>query len=342
MDKSRKIYFDYLRVFSMFVVILGHVVLAYTGRLNVKSFNWQVLNFYNGSARWCVPMFFMMSGALFLKKDIPIKKLYSKYIFRLVVAFFIWSILYALFTPGYFFTNVFKGHYHMWFLFIMIGVYICIPIVKAIVEDKKRMEYFLLVALFFSFLVPTILYLTNDFHIKYLSTFLYDIFKFFDNFNIKIVLGYIGYFVLGYYMDNYDISKKQRKYIYILGIVGFISTILLNSIVSIKNLSECVTYSDNFTINILFESICAFTFFKYLRIDNEKFNNYVTKLSKYCFGIYLVHPFIVDLFDKKFGLCAITFNPIISTLICSISIYIVSCFISFIISKIHVLNKYMI
>ena len=46
---------------------------------------------------WCVPVFFMISGRFFLDpaKDIPLKVLFQKYIFRLILAFLLWSAVYT-------------------------------------------------------------------------------------------------------------------------------------------------------------------------------------------------------------------------------------------------------
>lgn len=74
-----------------------HVAADNWNAADVRSFEWQVFNFYDSLVRFGVPVFVMISGALFLKpdKDIPVKKLYSKYIFRIVIAFVFWSFIYA-------------------------------------------------------------------------------------------------------------------------------------------------------------------------------------------------------------------------------------------------------
>ncbi len=97
---------------------------------DVKSFAWNTFNFYDSIVRWAVPSFVMISGALFLQRDIPFKKFFSKYIFRIVTAFLFWSFVYAVANYaknkdiikalGHFIM----GHYHLWFLFMITGLYI--------------------------------------------------------------------------------------------------------------------------------------------------------------------------------------------------------------------------
>ena len=79
-------------------------------------------------------------GSMYLKlsKQVKIRKIYSKYILRMVIAFLTWSIFYALMTPEYFENGMLygikthidamvSGHYHMWFVLMIIGIYMCIP-----------------------------------------------------------------------------------------------------------------------------------------------------------------------------------------------------------------------
>ena len=76
-----------------------HHVAAYSFKeVDVNTFEWNAINVYSGLARFAVPIFVMISGALFLdpKKDIPIRKIYSKYILRIVIAFVFWSVVYAV------------------------------------------------------------------------------------------------------------------------------------------------------------------------------------------------------------------------------------------------------
>ena len=89
MVKSNRIAFlDYLRVCSIFFVIMIHVATQNLWAMDVNSFAWQTFNFYDCLSRWCVPVFVMISGALFLTKTITISQIYKKYILRLLISFF--------------------------------------------------------------------------------------------------------------------------------------------------------------------------------------------------------------------------------------------------------------
>jgi len=75
---NRIYYLDYLRLFAAIAVIILHTVDTEFGSTKVTVFKWQYLNACDGLVRWCVPVFVMISGALFLERQIDIKKIYSK------------------------------------------------------------------------------------------------------------------------------------------------------------------------------------------------------------------------------------------------------------------------
>jgi surface polysaccharide O-acyltransferase-like enzyme len=133
-------YFDYLRVAATISVVVLHVSAQNWYSFNGRSFEWNVFNFYDSIVRWGVPIFLMISGSLFLYRDIEIKNLYRKYILRLFVAYCFWALFYAVYSPiidsiigkGFalpiksIIKNTISGNYHMWFIPMIIGTYMCI------------------------------------------------------------------------------------------------------------------------------------------------------------------------------------------------------------------------
>ena len=55
------------------------------------------------------------------------------------------------------------------------------------------------------------------------------------NFNIELfyVTNYVGYFLLGYYLSNYDIAKMEKPILY-WGILGFIGTFFITYYYTVK------------------------------------------------------------------------------------------------------------
>lgn len=352
---KRVIYFDYIRVFATIAVIVLHVASQNWNSVDCRSFEWNIFNIYDGIVRWGVPAFLMISGTLFLGREIEIKKLYSKNILRMFTAYIVWSTIYAIvtFVGNYFVDNatsmtfktilfnIIKGGIHMWFIPMIIGLYMCVPIIKEIVAKKNIMVYFLIISFVFTFVIPQLVNMSKDFIGGIFFEYINQIHNFILNMNLRLVIGYSFYFVLGYFWEQVKLTRRQRRFVYILGGIGFIITILLNALVTWKTNVPCDTYYDNFTINVMLEAIAVYTWFKYREYDNEMINHIIQKLSKYSFGVYLVHFMIINVL-YKLGIDTLKFNPILSVAIISILVIVISYLISSVMHKIPYVNKWIV
>ena len=61
-------YLDFLRVLSMFAVIILHVAAQNFEKVTIGSFAWNVFNITDSLVRWSVPILIMISGVFFLDK----------------------------------------------------------------------------------------------------------------------------------------------------------------------------------------------------------------------------------------------------------------------------------
>lgn len=161
---KRTAYFDYLRVLATVAVMLLHIAAQNWSVSNVNGYGWNVFNFFDSIVRWGVPVFVMISGALFLEHDIPLENILKKNVFRLITAFVAWASFYALTTKVFlhkswttFAADLVRGHYHMWFLPMIIGLYLCVPILRRIILDQAVMKYYLFLAFFFAFFFPQVI-----------------------------------------------------------------------------------------------------------------------------------------------------------------------------------------
>jgi surface polysaccharide O-acyltransferase-like enzyme len=88
MANNRIISFDVLRILAAFAVVMLHVT---SDRLTTSfpSNEWEIRNVYDSFVRWCVPVFVMISGALFLNhgRSVNVGRLYKKNILHLVFIF---------------------------------------------------------------------------------------------------------------------------------------------------------------------------------------------------------------------------------------------------------------
>ena len=342
---NRTVYFDYLRVFATFAVIILHISASNWHTTDVNGFEWQVFNFFDSITRWCVPIFIMISGSLFLNRNIPLKTMYSKYLLRMASAFVGWSAVYAAFMEGSLTDKLIaflQGHYHMWFILMIAGIYICIPFIKPIVETDLRIKYFLALSLIFAFVFPELFMLAKDFGNDLIIQGSKAIKTDVKNMNMHIVLGYVSYFVLGYYFDKIKLGKNQRIIIYVLGLAGFIFTVVVDLAVALKTQTACGRYYGNFNVNILLETLAVFTFFKYGKYESDKLNAIVLKMSKYSFGAYLVHALIIEQLNIRLGLNTLSFNPVLAVPSIGVIVFAVSFTISALLNRIPVVKKYLV
>lgn len=352
MKKDRVVYFDYLRVFATLAVMVLHVASQNWSGLDPAGYEWNVFNLYDSVVRWGVPIFVMISGALFLSREIDTKVLYSKHILRMAVSYGVWSVFYAAVSVlkqvvyGQDISlksvaiEIIEGHFHLWFIPMIIGLYMCTPIIKKIVSTEKTADYFLLLSFIFTFVIPQIVVMGNAILGRY-SFITQAIGSVKSDMNMGLVTNFAFYFVLGYRLNSIELTKKQRGIIYALGAAGFVATIVLTAVASRKANAPMETYYGNFRLNVMLAAVAVHTWFKYRRHDNPSVNNVVAQLSKYSFGAYLVHVFVRDVLNL-IGLNTLSFQPLLSVPVIAAIVFVVSFAISFVISKIPFINKWVV
>lgn len=228
-ESNRVVFFDYLRIIAAISVVFLHVSAAQWYSTDVNTQAWFVMNAYDGLQRWNVPVFVMISGALLLGKEMSLKQLYSKKIIRMIIVFIFWSLLYACWDfltndqhgIKHFILEVAFGHYHLWFLYMLIGLYMIVPLLNTIVKNKRLTKYFLILALVFAFTLSGL----NDIMEQIVPSLSEVLTTVLSKMQLNFVLGFSGYFVLGYFLYRTQISRRTEIIIYILGLLGVIFTI---------------------------------------------------------------------------------------------------------------------
>lgn len=352
---QRQYNLDYLRVFASIAIMFLHVTGQELYDIEVASTGWNVYNICNGATRWGVPVFVMISGALFLSREIPTKTLYTKYISRIAIAYAVWSAFYTIVDAieSTFFSeehnvtfieiigNFISGTFHLWFLPMIIGLYVCIPFIKQLTQNDKLIKYFLILSIFFCFIKTQIELITDNLLGGSAQIIFQNINSVFENFNITLFVGFVAYFILGFYLNKTEIRKNYRTIIYILGVAGLVLTILLTLIAS-KNagkLSEA--FYNASSVNVLLMSVAVFVWFKYNVKGSERLDTIIIHLSKYSFGAFLVHVFVLHVL-KVIGFSSETIHPVFSVPASLIFTTVVSYLISMILNKIPVINKYIV
>lgn len=339
---KRLIYLDFLRVFAVFCVVILHVSAGNWAYVPVNSQTWEVFNIFNSSVRFAVPIFVMISGALLLDTEynFNFKTFFKKNIMRIITAYIFWSGIYTLVNfldNGGTFSDNFKfflsGYSHLWYLYMILGMYIILPFLREIAKNEKLSIYFVVLAFVFTYFA------------KLLSAVpelgvLNEIFELITSkMSLNFVLGYTGYFFLGHILKNREF-KNTTKYIFFgLGALSLITTVLLTRYYSVLSGVATDIFYSYFMPNVFFVALAVFLLFKDLKIP-EKHEKNIILLSNLTFGVYLFHP-LANRYIYGF-ITTTSINPLISVPLISILSFIISACVSYSISKIKILNKYII
>ena len=209
-------YLDLLKIVACIGVITIHVAMQNVKNALVTTTIYSTFNFYSSIARYAVPVFLMVSGVFMLdpKRDVSIKKIYTKYIPKILCCFIVWSFVYGLIYHDLSFDSFLKGNYHLWYLIMLIGIYIATPFLRVITRDLRTTRYFIIVGIIFAFIIP------NMFDILRLIPALDGFEKHLFQLNHRIYFGfgvcYPVYYLLGYYLHNISISKVKEYIMYLL------------------------------------------------------------------------------------------------------------------------------
>ena len=343
---NRIMYLEYLRVISIFLVVFHHIGRQGFDQPTLPEGHWMVYNVWL-SSRWGIGTFVMISGILFLSRDVDIKTILKKYVAHILAAFVVWKLIYAAYESwgaadfgNSFLTEFINGPFHFWYMPMIAGIYICIPIFRHIVKDEKVMKYYLILSVIFQFVVPEIKVLMSDFAPDCLVTKLaYGFTSDISGMLMDLVFGYGFYFVFGYFIHNTVISKKQEIWIYVLGLVGYFSTLIL------RTLTDNPAYYEFFTVNILLETIAAYTFIR-LHINGfpkiPKLDDIIVMFSKWSFGAYLVHILVISVECTQFNIFVGRAHPIISVPVIGLFTFLVSIGVSAILNQIPVVKKWLV
>ncbi|MBO7247870.1 MAG: acyltransferase [Bacteroidaceae bacterium] len=325
MEKScRVVFLDWLRLIACFMVILVHCIEPFyyggTGGLYIDTYSdacWVTL--LNTPLRAAVPLFILTSSYLLVPVKTDLKTFIKKRLMRVLIPFLIWSILYAVVPiPGsggsvdvvgnlksLVFNFVMTSSGHMWFVYMLLGIYLLMPIVSPWLEkiSKKEEKAFLWLWAF-----TTILPLLKPLAEKVTgSSNLWGECQWNEFGTFYYVSGFIGYVVLGHYIRTYvgeSSWKKTLAYAVPFWIVGYVvSAGGFWSMIPIENgFPVSGSYTDAFrmeaqrgfcTVGIMLQTVAYFLVISKIKCDGWFYKTFVLPLSKLSYGMYLMHMFVL-------------------------------------------------
>ena len=294
--------------FRLFTVLCAIVLLLAQGGqelAGVSAGDRQVLEVYEALTCWTVPALFMLWGMFALEGGKP---RVSACLLGLALPAFcllvFWGAVYAVvsyllaggtLTPAGVWAalaSAAKGntYFHLWILYPLIGLYLVHPLLQRFASSASRGEilYILALALLFAGVLPV----WASFHPNWALTALLE------RFQVHMVLGYMGYYLAGWYLRHFVIGRAAEFLLYLLGVLGLVVTLAGPSLIGG---GRELWYSDTAPgVALTAAALCAL--FRYvLGVSEERSRRRaVYALGECVFGVYLFHQLWVLVF-RWFG-----------------------------------------
>lgn len=347
-DGGRLAYADLLRILATLGVIVLHLTGSGVETLALGAGTWTVFNLYNGLLRWCVPIFVMLSGMFLLepKQNLGPARL-LRHLARIGAALAFWGALYAvldLWMGGNPLTLervkaalivALQGetHYHLWFLYLIFGLYLLTPILRSFVRGASRgdFHYFFLLYGIFLLVIPLLLRVRPSETVQQYIWLLY-----FTTSGYK----FVGFYVAGYYLKTYELNPFVKLIIYALGVLGGAVTVGGTAFLQKAGNTTLILY-EYATPNVAAMAVALFLLFRSLSKvwDRLSRGGLLGAVSGLTFGVYLVHDLFLQLLSH-FNITALSFAPVMSIPLLAAAVFLCSLVPVWLLSKIPVVGKF--
>lgn len=377
MEKERIVFLDWLRVIACFMVILVHSTepfyLGGDGTYVASQSDYLLCTFINSFVRCCVPLFALASSYLLFPLKQPVATFAKRRATRILVPLAFWLVIYCLVSdnPG---GNLLRCIFnfcdpagHLWFVYMLVGMYILMPLISPWAEKASRKELQVFLGIWFlTTLIPFIRQagvalfgtaeLWGEANWNEFSAFYY-------------VSGFIGYLVLGYYLRREvpELSWKKTLGIalpaffigYVITAGWFGSSLWMtfpgHNGVSSFPVNEPIDLAVNIetswrfcTIGVALMTIAYFLVIRKIKSSGAFYRHIVLPVSKASYGAYLMHIIFLNLihgwlrplFESSCN------SPVTASVLCifctAVLTYLVSCTLATLIQKIPYVGKYIV
>ncbi len=345
---ERKGFLDILRVIATCAVVLLHTVTGVMDATDMSAYPQEktvflvVMDFVT----WCVPIFVLISGYLFLNpsRRFSFRQILQKYCRRIILALLLFGIPYACmelvvmehsFHPAMIGRSLLmvlqgKSWSHMWYLYLILFLYLITPTMKKFLAVLPRpcLYVILLILYLGSSVFPFLNKLLNTYAIPVLPD---------------------GGIYLFYYMSGFSFACEQvRKPNKAQSntfewVVPVLCAVLLGGMLLSRTVGE---FSIQMAYNYPFTVLFALLLFKLAKDMQWKLKEKTVRtwraLSTICFAIYLIHPVFVNIYYKFLHMTPLDFSIGISLPVFFAAVLLPAALAAWILCKIPVLRKYIL
>ena len=332
-SNNRTAYFEWLRLFAAAAVVLMHTAAKRWISISHTIPEWKVLTWWDSLVRWPVPIFIMITGALFLSRKTELKQMLTRYIPRMAVCYLLWSGVYNLYSGELTLQTLASGYYHLWYLPFLCGVYLVLPFLQKIAEDERLTDQLLVVSLVIGVLFPWLVKV-GVFLLPEQGALLLSVS---GMLNYTFFFDHIGLLLMGHKLHKTELTPKQRRTIYVLGLLGLLVT---------GYATIWATYRAEFQSSLFFDfsapnNLCAAAaLFVFARYHLTALPRPVSALARCSFGIYLIHALVIDLLADG-GYHVLTWNPVWSVPVLSAAVFLISTVCTAVLGRLPLIGKYL-
>lgn len=287
---------DAARWLAAFAVVLLHsAAQPVTDAADYGSNNWLIANLYDSAVRWCVPVFVMVSGALLLnpKKPLEARQFYARRAARICAPLIFWSLFYLVWRTtldwwddgridlSFWPRKVAEGepYYHLWYLYMIVGLYLFTPLVRALYYRGDAAARRLCVMGILGVAILDALYRQT--------------FDAGHGFFLTWFLPYLGYFLAGRMIFDGELRIPRAPLVLVASIAATAWGVFTLSQPGELNLY----FYDYFSITVAAMSLAAFQWI----MDSDRLPA-LSMVAPLTFGVYLIHPLFLDMVARTTSL----------------------------------------
>ncbi len=304
----RTAYIDVLSVLAALAVVSLHTNGCFW-QFSATERYWKTANIIEGLCYFAVPIFFMINGATLIdyRSRYSTVEFFKKRVMKTVIPFISWSLIGILFrlyylkdlkieelsmrwiVQGINHTSIVASLY--WFFPALFSVYLAIPVLSVIPEEKRKA--------IFSYIVAA------GFTINILFPFILEIMDLSKPaFKMIFASNYLIYVLAGYLLSHYELRKKWRRILILLGLGGVVLQIYGTYVGSVRSGSIYSGFRGYENVPAFLYSIAVFLLVRYHCNDIRSGIGikFINTVRNYTFPIYLLHWFVYQILLKELSI----------------------------------------
>ena len=348
--KKRLFSLDLVRAVAIVGVVAIHLTYPIYGRTDYLGGTvWWIAQLINAVSRISIPLFVMLSGQLLIGKSESIRSTALRTWRRLGLPLLFYSVFYLLWDQYWFKTPLdwqawlksllSGGAGHLYFFFILIGLYLLLPVIRVFWQVARKQEqiYFTLLGLGFGLICTGLLYF-------YLDS---------ERLNLFVLSGlpYLGYFLAGKLIGGMELKQNWVKKLIVIWAVAMLATVILGFInlkmfaAGRETLWGWIPYFDSYlSPNVMLASLSGFWLIQHFGRrcrPTALVAKVIQLLASSAIGIYIFHPLIMNIIDRQFGfqLDTMSYSLLEYLIYRTILILTISTLVSWTLSHIPIVKK---